>query len=160
MAAMGIAIVLPAFAGTTTFKYDGLGRVVEATYPDKTVVTYSYDDAGNRTQKQTFVVNPAIMISVTPSTGCERTGWGALGCSTASTASVSGGTGPYTYSWYVVNDPSGRATIAGSNNLGYPSSYRWYEEPTSMPIKFGVRVTDATGASNFQHFDVEFRWDY
>lgn len=43
-------LVSPAFAGTTTYKYDALGRVVEVDYPDGSIVYYSYDAAGNRTQ--------------------------------------------------------------------------------------------------------------
>lgn len=38
-----------ALAGTTTYKYDALGRVVEVDYPDGSIVYYSYDAAGNRT---------------------------------------------------------------------------------------------------------------
>ena len=39
-----------AYAGTTTYKYDTLGRVVEVDYPDGSIVYYTYDKAGNRTQ--------------------------------------------------------------------------------------------------------------
>ncbi len=37
-------------AGTTSYKYDALGRVIEVDYPDGSIVQYSYDAAGNRTQ--------------------------------------------------------------------------------------------------------------
>ncbi len=40
---------LPSHAGTTTYKYDTLGRVIEADYPDGSIVTYAYDKNGNRT---------------------------------------------------------------------------------------------------------------
>ncbi len=54
IAAMVAGLVLagtsPAFAGTTTYKYDALGRVIEVDYPDGSIVQYAYDAAGNRTQ--------------------------------------------------------------------------------------------------------------
>ncbi len=43
-----LAITAPAHAGTTTYKYDTLGRVIEVDYPDGSVVTYAYDKNGNR----------------------------------------------------------------------------------------------------------------
>ncbi len=46
-AALAIAAT-PAFAGTTTYKYDTLGRVIEVDYPDGSIVYYAYDKNGNR----------------------------------------------------------------------------------------------------------------
>jgi YD repeat-containing protein len=46
------AFALPtngAFAATTTYTYDSLGRVVSASFPDGKTATYTYDTAGNRT---------------------------------------------------------------------------------------------------------------
>ena len=38
-------------AGTTQYQYDALGRLVEVIFPDGVIVTYAYDQAGNRTSK-------------------------------------------------------------------------------------------------------------
>lgn len=48
--ALTAVIASAAAAGTTSYKYDELGRVVEVDYPDGGSVTYQYDAAGNRTQ--------------------------------------------------------------------------------------------------------------
>jgi YD repeat-containing protein len=51
IAAAGLVLAATsAQAGTTTYQYDALGRVVEVDYPDGSVVQYTYDAAGNRTQ--------------------------------------------------------------------------------------------------------------
>ena len=39
------------FAGTTTYQYDDLNRLIRAQYPDSKVVQYTYDAAGNRVSK-------------------------------------------------------------------------------------------------------------
>ena len=44
------AVSSASIAGTTTYKYDALGRVIEVDYPDGSIVYYTYDAAGNRTQ--------------------------------------------------------------------------------------------------------------
>jgi len=50
LAVMGALVsISPSMAGTTSYKYDALGRVVEITYPNGTKVKYAYDKAGNRT---------------------------------------------------------------------------------------------------------------
>lgn len=45
--AMGTTV--PAHAGSATHQYDSLGRLSQVTYSNGTVITYSYDAAGNRT---------------------------------------------------------------------------------------------------------------
>jgi YD repeat-containing protein len=37
-------------AGAVSYKYDDAGRLIEATYPNGTILTYRYDPAGNRRQ--------------------------------------------------------------------------------------------------------------
>ena len=49
-AGAGLVLVSSAHAGTTSYQYDALGRVIEVDYPDGSVVQYTYDAAGNRTQ--------------------------------------------------------------------------------------------------------------
>ena len=36
------------FAGTVTYQYDSLNRLIKAEYPDGSVIQYTYDAAGNR----------------------------------------------------------------------------------------------------------------
>ncbi len=50
LASIVLAMAGGALAGTTTYKYDAKGRLIEVDYPNGTVVTYTYDAAGNRTQ--------------------------------------------------------------------------------------------------------------
>jgi YD repeat-containing protein len=46
---LAIFLSAPAFAGTVTYTYDVLGRLITATYSTGAVITYSYDATGNRT---------------------------------------------------------------------------------------------------------------
>ncbi|MBP1153063.1 MULTISPECIES: RHS repeat domain-containing protein [unclassified Methylocaldum] len=48
-AAVAASLAGPAWAGSVTYTYDTLGRVITATYSNGVVITYSYDAAGNRT---------------------------------------------------------------------------------------------------------------
>lgn len=49
LALLGVALFASAAtAGDTHYTYDALGRVVQVAYPDGTVISYSYDKAGNR----------------------------------------------------------------------------------------------------------------
>lgn len=52
---LGTVVALPflifvsvTFAGTITYQYDSLNRLIGVTYPDGTVIQYTYDAAGNR----------------------------------------------------------------------------------------------------------------
>lgn len=45
-----LAAAPAAFAGTTNYTYDEQGRLVQVQYPNGSTVTYTYDNAGNRTQ--------------------------------------------------------------------------------------------------------------
>ena len=50
---LSIAATPPALAGTATYTYDPLGRVTQVSYSNGTVITYTYDAAGNRTRTVT-----------------------------------------------------------------------------------------------------------
>lgn len=43
-----LAFALPCFGGSITYEYDDLYRLIKATYPDGSVIEYTYDAAGNR----------------------------------------------------------------------------------------------------------------
>ena len=53
-----LAVLLsgPAWAGSAAYSYDALGRLISVTYSDGAQITYTYDDAGNRTATY---VNPS-----------------------------------------------------------------------------------------------------
>lgn len=57
-----------AFAGTTTYQYDELDRLIKATYSDGTVIEYAYDEIGNRIQMAAYKP-PVADFSATPATG-------------------------------------------------------------------------------------------
>lgn len=40
------------FAGTVTYQYDNLNRLIRAKYSNGTVIAYTYDSAGNRLSKR------------------------------------------------------------------------------------------------------------
>jgi YD repeat-containing protein len=46
-----LVFVLPCLADSITYEYDDLYRLIKATYPDGTIIEYSYDAAGNRLSK-------------------------------------------------------------------------------------------------------------
>jgi YD repeat-containing protein len=57
-----IALILSsviAYAGSVTYTYDGLNRLIRADYEDGTVIQYIYDEAGNRT---------TVYVNTTPPT--------------------------------------------------------------------------------------------
>jgi YD repeat-containing protein len=41
----------PSYAQTMNYNYDGMGRLIQATYDDGTTIEYTYDKMGNRLQK-------------------------------------------------------------------------------------------------------------
>jgi YD repeat-containing protein len=46
---MALVISQFAFAGTDTYSYDALGRLIGVVFADGSSITYTYDAAGNRT---------------------------------------------------------------------------------------------------------------
>lgn len=59
---LGSALLASPAAHANTYVYDAIGRLEKVTYPDGSTVTYTYDDAGNRTQKVTTGVAGANFV--------------------------------------------------------------------------------------------------
>ena len=49
----GVVMAPMVQAGSATYTYDALGRLIKVTYANGTVITYTWDAAGNRTQTVT-----------------------------------------------------------------------------------------------------------
>jgi len=47
-----------AYAGSVTYTYDGLNRLIKAEYEDGPVIQYTYDAAGNRTATYDSTIPP------------------------------------------------------------------------------------------------------
>lgn len=45
---LGLFSAATAWAGSITYNYDDLGRLIQLTYGDGTTITYTYDKVGNR----------------------------------------------------------------------------------------------------------------
>jgi YD repeat-containing protein len=60
-------LVTPAFAATATYQYDKLNRLISETYSDGTVISYKYDESGNRTQVSS--TSTTADFSASPLTG-------------------------------------------------------------------------------------------
>jgi hypothetical protein len=82
---------------------------------------------------ENVVVNPALVVTLgNPSPSAVD-----VGQSSTVTATVLGGTSPYTYSWTV---NGARSSLSTSSTIQYPTS-------ASGPEKFVVSVTDAAGST-------------
>lgn len=70
---------LPVLADTLEYKYDALGRLEQVRYPDGSVVTYTLDPAGNRTEDATRTppgVPSSITVPSSSTTGNYTITWG------------------------------------------------------------------------------------
>jgi YD repeat-containing protein len=69
-----------AFAGTLNYQYDALGRLEEVQHPDGSVVSYTLDPAGNRTEVASRTppgVPASITVPASSTTGNYTISWGA-----------------------------------------------------------------------------------
>jgi len=94
-----------AFAGTTSYQYDALGRISGVT-EGAAVVRYSYDPAGNRKQKQT-TGGAATTLTIPSSTAVEHSG------SVVLNVTVGGASATGTVNFYEGSTFLGSTTIIG-----------------------------------------------
>ncbi len=57
--------VVPSFAGSDQYYYDELNRLIRVESEDGAIIEYTYDDVGNRTQKQTTIASSNVQLQVT-----------------------------------------------------------------------------------------------
>ena len=80
LATLLAATFATALADTVTYEYDALGRLKQVTHADSSVISYTLDAAGNRTQVASGAP-PGIPASITvpssSSTGSYTINWGA-----------------------------------------------------------------------------------
>ena len=86
-------------AAATSYTYDSLNRLTQTTYSDGTVITYTYDAAGNRLTQtvSTQIQNYTISVSASPLAGGTVSGGGTFAAGTSQTVTASFNTG-YTFS--------------------------------------------------------------
>src|SRR4051794_29628482 len=77
---LGFLVASPANAGSISYTYDALGRLVTVTDPTGVVTAYTYDAAGNRTQVNISggTTNKTVFILVGTSTWTVPTDYQAL----------------------------------------------------------------------------------
>ncbi|CAL4869746.1 hypothetical protein MMA231_04038 (plasmid) [Asticcacaulis sp. MM231] len=132
-------LATPGLAGTLSYSYDDLGRVKRVTYPNGTVVDYSYDSADNRTQ--------VVRTPPAPSAGNVSL---TTAYNTAGTVALAPA-GSWTSLSVVTTPANGTASISGSNatftpNAGYIGSTSFTYKASgaggdSAPATVSVTVT-------------------
>ena len=119
--AMISAIAIASAAETLFYSYDSMGRLIQVTYVDGTVVQYSYDKMGNRLQK-TAVIGSASCTYTLSQTGkafSSASGSGSLNI-TASSGSCNwqAAVHPASAGWLSIIQPGG----TGSGPVNYSVS--------------------------------------
>jgi YD repeat-containing protein len=134
-------------AATLTYEYDALGRLKEVRYPGGSVVSYTLDPAGNRTQVAASTL-PGIPASITvpasSSTGSYSISWGtATGTVTAYQlyeATNSGFTGQV----QVYSGTGTSKAISGKGNGSYYYRVRACNGSTCSGYRTGANATVVT----------------
>ena len=109
-----LSTVSPAGAGTITYGYDALGRVVSATFSNGVVATYQYDAAGNRTLFSTTAAPaPAPVAGAVSATVAYNSANNSITSKLSGGAATSVAPSPA---------PHGAVTVSGLNFLYAPTN--------------------------------------
>jgi YD repeat-containing protein len=147
-----------------TYTYDALGRVSTVTDADGMTIKYTYDGNGNLTQQvvTTSAVAPLDpTVSVSPPSDVETVELSrASNLTSTFTATVVGGTSPYTYSWasvsgtgFTVVTPPGTTT-----NLLKLTSACTVESGCNYTGSYELTVTDSGGRTGTATVTVQHRY--
>lgn len=101
------------FAGSVTYTYDDLNRLIKVQYDDGTTISYMYNEVGNRLVKSVFIQSPPVADDQNGSTPPDTP--------LPLTLSYTDPDGPGPYTFTIVSGPSnGQLTGADANRTYTP----------------------------------------
>lgn len=162
---IGILVISSTASAGTTFEYDEHGRLEKVTYDDGATVTYTYDDAGNRTSKVTAGVGGAnfVIDDVSVTEGDDLTftvrrngnNTGAVGVSYSTSNGTASSGSDYTAASgtlsYAAGERVKKVTVTSGDDATYES-----DETFTLVLSSatgGATITDSSGTGTLVNDD-------